>query len=148
MQIINGGFMKKELIYNVYFEDFNDRKIVIYNIFNHYRFYDSLVKIKKESGDNFDSFSADVKASLLYHFWSKSEYEIILTSWPPYVEANELDRLVYERDNFVNKNGFFYRNNVNLTVEEKIDIYDQVLLNWDIFIKYLWDNKGLIKKRR
>lgn len=139
---------KEELVYNVYFEDFNERKIVIYNIFSHYRFYDSLLKIKKENADDFDAFAADVKASLLYYFWSKSEYEIILTSWPPYVEAEELDRLVSERDDFVKKNGFFYRNHVNLSVEEKIDIYDQVLLNWDIFIKYLWDNKDLIKKRR
>ena len=24
--------------------------------------------------------------------------------------------------------------------KEKIDIYDQVMLNWDVFIKYVWDN--------
>lgn len=138
---------EQKLIFNVYLEDFNSHKVITYNIFNHARFYDDLREIKKENSNNFKAFSQAVKAIISYYFWSRSEYEIILTSWPPYVEAKELDRLVSERDDSIKKNGFFYRNHVNLSVEEKIGIYDQVMLNWDIFIKYLWDNKELIKKK-
>ena len=30
--------------------------------------------------------------------------------------------------------------NVNLTTERKVDIYEQVKLNWNVFIEYLWEN--------
>ena len=136
------------LVYNVYLEDCNSREIIVYNIFNHSRFYEDLIKIKKTNGETFESFSQAVKSLLLYYFWSRSEYEIVLTSWPPYIESKELDRITAEKEDFKKNNGFFYRSSVNLSVEEKISIYDQVLLNWDIFIKYLWDNRELIKKRR
>jgi hypothetical protein len=40
----------------------------------------------------------------MYYFWSKCEYEVIVSSWPPREGS-----------------------------EEKIDIYDQLKANWDIF---------------
>ena len=139
---------KKELVYNVYMEDCNERKIVPFNIFNSYCFYDGLLRIKKEKIEDFDLFSKNVRSALMYAFWSKSEYEIVLTSWPPYRESGELDKLVKDREDFICKNGFFYRGSVGLSVGEKVDIYDQVVLNWDIFIQYLWENRNLIKKRK
>ena len=135
-----------KLVYNVYMEDFNNKEIVIYNIFDHYTFLKSLCDSKKEAGDNFLVFEEYVKSDLMYCFWSKSEYEIVLTSWPPYVEEDEINRLVAEKEEHIRKYGNFYRETVRLMVGEKVDIYDQVMLNWDIFIKYLWDNRNLIKK--
>lgn len=137
----------KELVYNVFREDFNARKIVIYNIFNHSSFYEDLLKIKKKSGDDFESFSEAVKGSLMHHFWSRSEHEVVVTSWPTYVDAEEVSRLIKERDERLKNYKNFYREYVNLTIGEKFDIYDQVLLNWEIFIKYLWENRALIKRR-
>ena len=135
-----------KLVYNVYMENFNNRSIEVLNIFEHGGFYQSLIRIKKEAGDNFQVFADNVKTELMYHFWSKSEYEVVITSWPPYVDGQEIDRLVAERQERIDKWGNFYRTSVCPTVGEKIDIYDQVMMNWDIFIKYLWDNKSLIKK--
>lgn len=135
------------LVYNVYLEDFNNKCIKTINIFDHASFYNSLLRIKREQKDNFEKFSEEVKKSLMYNFWSKSEYEVVITSWPPYVESEEIDRLIKNRDDHTEKWGNFYRTDVRLMVGDKIDIYDQVLLNWDIFIKYLWDNRNLIKKR-
>ena len=40
----------------------------------------------------------------MYYFWSKCEYEVIVSAWPPREGS-----------------------------EEKIDIYDQLKANWDIF---------------
>lgn len=46
----------------------------------------------------------------MYYFWSKCEWEIILSDFPP-------------SDRFKKK---------------KVDVYEQVMLNWDKFINYLW----------
>ncbi len=138
-----------ELIYNVYIEDFNNKDIIKYNIFDHYYFYNDLVKHKKKYGKEFNEFSNAVKKSLSYYFWSKSEYEIVLTSWPPYVESEEIDRLVKEREEHNKKySSIFIRDTVKLTVGEKVDIYGQIMMNWDIFIKYIWENLKHIKVKK
>lgn len=44
----------------------------------------------------------------MYYFWSKTEWEVIVSPW-------------------VGKGG-----------DEKIDVYDQLKLNWDKFVDYVW----------
>jgi hypothetical protein len=85
---------------------------------------------------------------LQYYYWSKSEYETIITSWPPYVEDEELNRLNSEKEKRIQETGKFYRAAVNLNVGYKIDIYTQVMMNWDRFIDYIWNNKHLITKKK
>ena len=96
----------------VYRENFNQRKIEPYDIFNHHSFNEDIKDIYKKNKDDFDSFSEQVKRSLMYYFWSKCEWEVIISDWPPSTKEK---------------------------VEEKVDAYDQVMLNWDIFIKYVWE---------
>nr|DAD94466.1 MAG TPA: hypothetical protein [Siphoviridae sp. cttFh17] len=55
-----------------------------------------------------EEFSAQLKKELMYYMWSKSEYELILHSWIG--DANDV----------------------------KIDIYDQVTMNWGSFVDYVW----------
>lgn len=114
------------LEWNVYISDFNEKRIETYNIFLHYSFMadcqkivKKYVKIEKSEG-TFDrcAFAEEVRRSLMYYFWSKCEWEIILSHWPPRKDARE----------------------------EKIDVYDQVRLNWDTFIDYLWSNKDVVRK--
>ena len=132
-----------KLKYFVYREDFNNKEIVKYNIFDNDSLYNEIIKYKKQFKNDFKKFSEAVRNLIMYRFWSKSEYEIILTSWPPYVENEEIDRLVKERDEHNSKYPYtFKRNSTRLTVAEKIDIYDQIMLNWDIFINYVWENIG------
>lgn len=107
------------LEWNVYKEDFNNKKIEIFNVFNHHYFMEDLVKIKRKCKEK-EEFAKAVKSSLMYYYWSKCEWEIILQSWP-------------QRENFNAK---------------KIDVYDQVMLNWDKFIDYLWENKKEIKLKK
>ena len=52
-------------------------------------------------------FETEVKSTLMYYYWSKCEWETEIGSW--------IDK---ER-------------------KVKIDVYEQVLINWDHFIKYL-----------
>ena len=115
------------LEWNVYYESFNDRKIKTFNIFKHAGFLDDCVKYAKKLHlrDDIPEEKKEclnlVKRSLMYYFWSKCEWEIILTSWPP------------------SKQDFR---------DEKIDVYDQVLLNWPIFAEYIWQNRREFKKKK
>ena len=141
-----------ELAWYVFEEDVNAREIEIVNILHK----DGLLfnDIKKEFADrytdmeNFETFCERVKRNLMYYYWSKSEHEIVLTSWPPYIESAELDRLIEEKDKDIEKYGRFIRTNVNLTVGSKVDVYTQVALNWNRFIHYLWDNRVVFGKNK
>ena len=94
----------KGLVWNVFFESINKMKIVVFNIFNHYGFYNAVIRINKKTSDDFQ-FIIEVRKVLMYYFWSKSEYENLLTSWPPYIEKNEIRRL--------NEENVKYRTTVN-----------------------------------
>ena len=135
------------LVWNVIEHDINGRKIDVFNIFEHGGFAKSLLKIKKEC-KTFEEFAEQVRRNLSYYFWSKSEWEIIVTTWPPHIDAKELERLNKEREENIKKYGQFRYEYVNVDIGEKIDVYDQVMLNWDQFIDYLWRNRKLITKKK
>ena len=140
---------KESLCWNVFIE--SNSKILIYNIFNHDFFMNDLFNLKKQlkkegKEDDFATFEDSVKRSLMYFYWSKFEWEIVLTSFPPYIDSEELDRLVKERDERLKKYENFYRECTNLECYKKVDVYSQINLNWNQFINYLWENRKLIKK--
>ena len=99
----------------VYLENFNSRSIVTYNVFKHFNFYQDVKEAIRQIEDK-QNFSEKIKRIAKYYFWSKCEYEILITSW---IATN----------NFKDK---------------KIDVYDQLELNWDRFIDYIWENKKVL----
>ena len=92
----------------MFYDDINAHKIVKYNIFEHHRFAKDIEKHLKIK-DEFE-FAEEVRRSLFYYFGFKCEYEL-------------------------NISGLFYSENDKAL---KVDIYSQVMLNWDRFIEYLW----------
>ena len=106
------------LTWNVYYENFNARRIETHNVFNHYRFWEDCIKNVKKNKDDREAFEEQLKQDLQYYYWSKTEWEIILSAWPPRKEFDE----------------------------EKIDVFDQIYLNWDKFVDYVWENRKDIKK--
>ena len=104
--------MQSKLFWNVYIYSFNEKKIITYDIFSHASFLDDLKKLKKKK-PTFDVFKEEIRKLLMYYFWSKCEWEIILSAWPPSTDRKE---------------------------EKKIDVYDQVMLNFDAFCKYVWES--------
>lgn len=106
------------LTWNVYYENFNAGRIETYNVFNHYRFWDDCIKNVKKNKEDRKAFEEQLRRDLMYYYWSKCEWEIILSAWPA-------------RKNFH---------------EEKIDVFDQIYLNWDKFTDYVWENRNNIKK--
>lgn len=74
-------------------------------------------KINKLLQENLsrDEFADGLKKYLMYYMWSKCEYEIILSPWTG--RADDI----------------------------KIDVYDQIMMNFDRFVDYVWSfrkNKG------
>lgn len=138
---------KTKLVWNVFNEC--NGEICPLNIFEYnYKFLEDLLIAKRKYKDNFEKFAEEVRKSLQYYYWSKSEYETVITTWPPYIESDELDRLNKEKHEREIRNRPFYRDAVNLTTRYKIDIYTQIMMNWDRFIDYIWNNKHLLTKKK
>lgn len=104
----------------VFYENVNAREIVELNVFRHSTFLDRCRDAARKCGDDRAVFADMVRSALLYHFWCKCEYEIILTSWP-WREGDP---------------------------ERKVDVFQQVMMNFDRFIDYLWGNLAYLKKRQ
>ncbi len=100
----------QDLVWNVYVENFNNKNIEVYNIFDHVSlmkdFNKNIRKIK-----TFEEFCEAFERDLCYYYWSKCEWEIVLTSWPEYKNFRE----------------------------SKVDVFDQIMLNKDVFFKYVWN---------
>ena len=127
--------------WNVYYHDFNKQTIEKWNIFNHGRFAEDVKKLLKE-GVAKEEFAEKLKGKLFYYFGCKAEYEIVITSWVPHIDRKEFYRINAEYDEYYKKWGEFpYRMYINPDVGEKVDIYSQVELNWDIFVNYVWSYK-------
>lgn len=129
------------MVWNVYREDFNQKSIVIYNIFNHSGFAQDVKELlKKDISKN--EFVERLRLLLYYYFGNKVEHEVVITSWPVYIDKTELDRLNTECEECNNKWGHYpYKINVAPDVGEKVSIYDQVMMNWHCFVDMVWNNK-------
>lgn len=108
------------LEWNVYMEDFSNKRIKTHNVFAHTGF---LADLKKEARKYRDRerelFEERLRRILMYYYWSKCEWEIVLSDWPPSDRFNK----------------------------EKVDVYDQVMLNWDAFRDYVWRNRAELRRK-
>lgn len=122
-------------IFNVIIYDINRKKFTTYDVMPYLREtykerverHNELVKKIKRSKKldesilddkynkvpvTFDEFKTFVKDESQYQFWSRCEYEIILSDWPP----------------------------SNPPIEEKWDVFDQIMMNHDIVTKLLMED--------
>lgn len=132
---------KLNLCWNVYEHDFNSDEIKVYNIFKHGRFFED-VKESLKRCKNKEDFKERIKRHLFYYFGSKCEWEVIITSWPPYISKEEVNNLCKRADDGESR----YRTAVNLETARKIDIREQVMLNFDVFVDYVWSKKKTYRK--
>ena len=104
---------KTGLKWFVFVEAINKKRIKVYNIFEHKDFMEDCDDAWEDyiyKHRNFAKFCEDIDNILMYYFWCKCEWEIIISNFPP-------------SDSFKNK---------------KVDVYQQVKINWDKFIDYLF----------
>lgn len=131
--------MNKNLTWNVFIEDPNNKQIVTYNVLNK-TIIEEIVNRTLGVNDK-DQFAEEVKSIIMYHYWSRSEWEVVITDWPPHMTRSEVDRLSLEvAEHYRKYNKYPYAVTINPIVGKKVDVYDQVNLNWNIFIDYLWNN--------
>ncbi len=160
--------MKKELIFNVYHRS-SSNKIELVNILDYDFIREELVELRKEYKKGYKKFNETwfyaynkngmnvefnpetcmkaggfnnkfkdevfakrLETVLRYYFWSRCECEIVLTDWPTSITHKELEKLVSEP--------VTYRHSVELDISKKIDMFEQVQNNWNIFIDYVWSN--------
>lgn len=108
------------LEWNVYVSDFNNKKIVEHNVFDHWGVMADLRKAARKYRDKERAaFEEEMKNSLMYWYWSKCEWEIILDHWPTKGEE----------------------------YQEKIDVFDQIKLNWANFCDYVWAHRAELRRR-
>ena len=66
-----------------------------------------------------------------------------ITSWPVCIYRAKFDRLNIAYEEYNNKWGYYpYDINIVPNVGEKIDIYSQVMMNFDIFVDMIWREKN------
>lgn len=160
------------LVWNVYREDFNAREIEVYNVFEHWGFLQDLAKgLKKIDREEkktrktlcIDTLSARAKEEFemniialtieticktcMYYFWSKCEHEVVVTRWPPYVSYEDYMDMTKE---ITDHNAKYGKNPLTINAwpvsSRKIDIYDQLRLNWEKFVGYIIANKKELYK--
>lgn len=95
-----------EMEWNVIYSNFNSKKIETYNVFKHSGFLNDIVKGAKKCKSK-DEFVDYLRTSLLYYYWAKAEWEVVVKSW------------------------------VGTDDAKKIDVYYQVMNNWHIFSEYV-----------
>lgn len=128
------------LSWKVLFEDFNSHKIIDYDIFKGGYWERTARELKTEFPDR-KEWEDHFRTKLMSMYWARAEYEVVITSWPPFIEVNENQKLqdeVIEREKIWGSKP--YRINITPTVARKIDIFEQLNMNWDIFIDYVWRN--------
>lgn len=85
--------------WNVYKYDLNKRKFYVFNVFDNIYLYEFMQRPHED-------FEKELDLTCKYAFWSKMQYEIVITF------HDEIEHCT------------------------QIDVYDQLKLNWDKFVSY------------
>lgn len=102
----------EKLTWNVIYHSVNEDRIKSFNIFDHGGFHEDLKKLYRKYPAK-EEFAEELRKSLGYYFRSKCEWEIIIGPWCGGRNTEEI----------------------------KVDVYWQVMNNWEIFVDYIWNAK-------
>lgn len=103
--------------WSVLYHNVNKRQIESYDIFKNGGFRRAFYNIVQKHEDK-ALFAEELWHCLMYYFWSKCEYEILIYPWPCSIERDK---------------------------PRKIDIFSQITSNWAAFVDYTWEHRTEIK---
>ena len=141
----------KNLKWNVYIHDFNRNKFEVWNIFDNWSFEEYVNKIFKEfkNSEDKESFAKRLNMELMYCFWSKCEYEAVITRkddriiMTPLIskKAVELDVTDDKDFDWIGFYDWMKEERYNKDGSIKIDACKQVLYKFEEFVEYCWENR-------
>ena len=127
--------------------DYNIPAITDYDLFPY--FEEFLLKLKKQKLTR-EEFAKEIKSELMYHYWSKCEYEIFIEKENdgrkyllPHCGGREKDVAFLDvtDDTSFDWKGFAEMH-IKMQIygnKAKIDIWNQIEYRFDEFIEYCWD---------
>ena len=137
MKNITPGFTWKVKLFDV-----NSHKIIDYDILE-YR--EEKIKKFKKTYRTFEAFADALQRDLMYQFWSRSEYELLigyedsmLCLWPWIFEA---DRYIIPKDSDFDWTTFaaeFLSTKAWFNGKAKIDVWDQINFRFGEFARFCW----------
>lgn len=141
---------QNKLVWNVVMININTDNVEVENLLEKGCYLWDRVKeiLKKNKDISFEEFEDKVDRSLMHMYWSRYEYEHVITTFPPHLTIEGLEKANKEREDKIKDYGSCRFVQAPLEVGEKVDVYFQVQLNWTAFITYLWNNKEKIYKPR
>lgn len=98
--------------WNVIVHNINRDCIETFNVFDHYGFVRDIASMVRKRM-NHEKFAEELRRSLMYYFWSKCEWEVLISPWCGSVSKKPM----------------------------KVDVYWQIMNNWDVFLDYTWKNR-------
>lgn len=97
-------------MYNVFRYNMNSKAIEYFNIFDHSGFYKACKEAFNKYKESPSEFSEAVRKNAFYYFAFKAEYEVLIRAWCGGTGEEEI----------------------------KIDIYQQLQMNWNSFITIVY----------
>lgn len=137
---------QNKLVWNVIHESINRGNIEQWNVFNHGGFMKDVIKAFDKYKNDKEEFLNRVKSSAMYYYWSKCEWEVVLSNEDgrmvvtPWIGSHDIRLDVTDDENF-DWSGFYNKMTERYVAKDasvKIDVYDQLMFMWEEFTDYLW----------
>ena len=119
--------------FNVIVYNINSKKFEPYNIIP---YLVSRYNKKEKKPKTFDKFKEFVRDESMYQWWSRCEYEIILSPWPYTSSPSER----YDKKGEDDIEAWKEHWKKHLKECEKIDVHDQVMMNLDVITSLVMDS--------
>jgi len=119
--------------FNVINFDFNNKTFESYNIIPYLL---SCYNEEKNKPKTFDEFKNFIKNKSMYRWWSRCEYEIILSPWPYVSSPSER----YDKKGEDDIEAWKEHWKKHLQECEKIDVHYQVMMNIDVITNLVMEN--------
>lgn len=128
------------LSWKVIWDDINKHEIGTYDLFKS-GYWERVARELKLALPSRKEWEDHFRRRLKSQYWCRSEYEVIVTPWPPHISIEELERLNEEvAAHEANYDHQLVRVVPNIEKAEKIDIFSQIEMNWGVFADYVWRN--------